>query len=296
MPVFLAWLLVVLIWSTTPLAIKISSMGTGFAFAVLLRMLVGVVAIVPLLWLLRIPFPLHGRARQSYLAGGLGLFGTMVCVYWSAGFVTSGLISVLFGLSPLITGLFAVLWLGESLWRRERALGMALGVLGLVVIFHADLHLAQGGLPGVLGVLAGVGMQAASLVWVKRIADDSPPLATTLGILLVSLPLFLLVWLLTGAAVPQQPAPLAVGAIVYLGLAGSVAGFALYYYIIKHMETGKITLITLVTPVLSLLLGHWLNHEMVGLHVWLGAGLIGTGLLVHQWRDFAVLLRRVVGG
>jgi drug/metabolite transporter (DMT)-like permease len=79
-------------------------------------------------------------------------------------------------------------------------------------------------------------------------------------------------------------------AIVYLGVFGSVLGFALYYYIIKHMEAGKVALITLVTPVLALLLGSWLNGESVPLRVWLGAGCITLGLALHQasaWRDAA---------
>ena len=67
-----AYLGIVLIWSTTPLAIQWSTQGTGFAFAVLARMLIGVVVAALLLTVWRIGLPLHARARRAYLVGGLG--------------------------------------------------------------------------------------------------------------------------------------------------------------------------------------------------------------------------------
>jgi len=85
--------------------------------------------------------------------------------------------------------------------------------------------------------------------------------------------------------------PRAAGAIVYLGVFGSVIGFALYYYVIKHLETSKVALITLITPVIALLLGHWLNGEIIGLRLWIGTALILLGLGVHEWTMLAGLLR-----
>ena len=57
----------------------------------------------------------------------------------------------------------------------------------------------------------------------------------------------------------------------------------LYFYMIKHMETGHIALMMLVTPVMALLLGHGLNHEEVLPQVWLGTISILLGLGLHRW-------------
>ena len=252
------------------------------------RILSGFAAPAAVLAVGRTGLPLHRRARASYLAGGLGMFGAMTLTYWGAQYIHSGLVSVLFGLTPLITGLLALLWLEEEALTRAKIAGMLLGLSGLAVIF-GDSHEMGGAhaLAGVLALLAAVTLYSASLVWVKRIGDDSPPLATTAGTLVVALPLFALVWLGTDGHVPNAVPPRAGAAIVYLGVFGSVVGFALYYYVIKHMETGKVALITLVTPVLALLLGSTLNGEHVGVRVWLGAACIGTGLAVHQWQTLA---------
>lgn len=279
-----AFLTVVAIWATTPLAIKWSAVGSGYAFAVMARMMIGVVLALALIALWRIGLPLHARARRSYLVAGLGLFGGMYCTYWGAQYINSGMVSVLFGLAPLITSLFAALWLGESALRPARIAGMLLGLAGLAVIF------ATGGtldgtrtLAGMAALLVAVTIYSITLVWVKRIGDDSPPLATTAGSLLVATPLFTLMWWLTGGEVPMDAPPRALAAIVYLGVFGSVLGFALYYYVIKHAEAARVALITLVTPVLALMLGSVLNGEQVSVRVWIGTGLICLGLALHQW-------------
>lgn len=288
-----AYLTVILIWSTTPLALKWSVQGVDFAFAVAARMAIGLTLTTLILAVWRVGLPLHRRARQSYLAAGLGLFGAMSLTYWGAQYIHSGLISVLFGLSPLITGLMALFWLEGETLTPAKLTGMLLGLAGLAAIFGdsgemAGAHAAA----GVAALLVAVVVYSGSLVWLKRIGDNSPPLATTAGSLAVALPLFGLVWWAAGGQVPTAMPARAGAAIAYLGVFGSVLGFALYYYVIKHLEAGKVSLITLVTPVMALLLGNLLNGEAVSGRVWFGTAGIGLGLTLHQWQALADLAGR----
>lgn len=102
--------------------------------------------------------------------------------------------------------------------------------------------------------------------------------------MLIALPFFCAEWMFAGGGtVPAEFSDRAFAAIVYLGIVGSVLGFALYYYLIKHMEAGRIALITLVTPVLALLLGSYLNGEVVLPQVWAGTASILFGLALHRW-------------
>lgn len=278
-----AFVSVILIWSTTPLAIKWSALGVGFSFAVLARMSIGALLCVVLLAAFRVRFPWHRRARLAYLASGTSMFGAMALTYWSSQYVSSGMISVLFGLSPLITSLGAALWLKEETLTPHKLAGMLLGLAGLLLVFHGGLGLGGGAGPGVVALFLAVVTQSLGLVWLKRIGDDSPPLATTLGSLVVALPLFFAAWWLADGHWPATLPQRAVMATLYLGVFGSVLGFALYFYMIKHMEAGRIALITLITPVLALLLGHGLNHEQVLPQVWLGTASIMLGLCLHRW-------------
>jgi len=285
-----AYLTVILIWATTPLAIKWSAQGVGFSFAVASRMAIGLVVAGLIIAIWRVGLPLHRRARMSYLVGGLSLFGAMTLTYWGSQYIHSGLISVLFGLSPLVTGVLALLWLKEEALTPKKLLGMLLGLVGLAVIF-GDTHEMGGShaVAGVTALLAAVLVYSSGMVWIKRIGDDSPPLATTAGALAVSLPLFGMVWWLMDGHIPAAIPARAEAAIVYLGVFGSVLGFALYYYVIKHMETGKVSLITLVTPVIALLLGSLLNGEDVSMRVWIGVICIVLGLAIHQWQSLVAL-------
>ena len=280
-----AFVSVILIWSTTPLAIKWSALGIGFSFAVFSRMAVGMLLCAVLLAIFRIPFPMHRNALHAYLAGGLSMFVAMALTYWSSQFVSSGMIAVLFGLSPLITSLGAALWLKEEALTTSKLAGMSLGVLGLLLVFRGGLGLAEGSALGLFALFMAVVSQSLGLVWLKRIGDDSPPLATTMGILIVSLPLFFAAWWALDGHVPEDVTERSAAATLYLGTFGSVLGFALYYYLIKHMDTGRVALITLITPVLALLLGHGLNNEAVLPQVWLGTASIVFGLCIHRWGE-----------
>ncbi|MDP1682567.1 MAG: DMT family transporter, partial [Burkholderiales bacterium] len=246
-----AFISVVMIWSTTPLAIKWSALGAGASFAVLARMVIGTLLCALLLWALRVRFPLHRKARLTYLAAGLSMFGAMSLTYWSSQRVNSGLISVLFGLSPLMTSLGAAYWLKEEALTPSKLAGMGLGLTGLALVFHSSLALGPGALLGIGVLLIAVLLQSLGMVWIKRIGDDSSAVAINLGTLLVALPLFFVVWWVMDGQWPAQITARAGAAIVYLGVFGSVLGFALYYYMIKHMEAGSVALIMLITPVIA---------------------------------------------
>lgn len=280
-----AFIAVVMIWSTTPLAIQWSTLGTSFGFAVFSRMVIGVVLCALLLAALRIRMPWRRGARLTYLAGGVGLFVAMTLTYWSSQYISSGLISVLFGLSPLMTSVIAAYWLDEEALTPAKLAGMLLGVLGLTLVFHHNLNLGPHAFAGIAALLGAVLAQSASMVAIKRIADQGSPVATNLGTLVVALPLFGATWWVSDGQLPAAMPERAAMAIVYLGLFGSVLGFVLYYYLIKHLATAQVALITLITPVLALWLGHALNQEVVSLDVWLGTGGILLGLSLHQWGD-----------
>lgn len=285
MPIVAAFLAVILIWSTTPLAIQWSSEGGGFLFGVAARMWLGALFCLVFMGLFSVPLPRHRTALRTYLAAGLGIYGALSCVYWSAQFIPSGLISVIYGLTPLVTGLLAALWLQERAFSPARIAGMLLGFVGLLVVFGAGILDKPLAFAGMLGVLLSVVLHSISSVWVKRIGAGIPPMAVAGGGLLVAAPLYLLTWLLLGGHAPQALTTRAALAILYLSLMGSVAGFVLFYYLLQHLSASRTALITLIAPVIALSLGQLLNHEQIAPRIACGAALILAGLAMHQWGD-----------
>ncbi|MCP4995443.1 MAG: DMT family transporter [Gammaproteobacteria bacterium] len=294
MSVGFSYIAVILIWSTTPLAIKWSGEGSGFLFGVTGRMVLGAVLALVVMQLMRLPFPWHRRARRTYLVAGLGIYSAMLCVYWAAQFIPSGWISVIFGLTPITTSLMAVIWLDEGRLSVTQLAGMLLGVAGLMVIFGSGFALGEQGIYGVFGVLAATLLHSTSSVWVKRLNRGLHGMAVTTGGLMVAAPLLLLTWFLTNAQWPVVVLERAIYSILYLGIVGSVVGFSLYFYILRQVSATRVALITLITPVTALLLGNLFNGELIEMEVWLGTGLILTGLLCFEvgdrWRKRRVVL------
>jgi drug/metabolite transporter (DMT)-like permease len=285
-----AYLGVILIWSTTPLAIQWSAQGASFSFAVMARMLIGLAICLVLLVATRTAFPFTAAARRLYAISGLSMFMAMLLTYWGALHIPSGLISVIFGLSPLVTGVFAALWLSERTLTPLRLAGLGLALAGLWLIFGQPWPGDGQATLGTAAVVAGMTLQALGLVWIKRLNLRASALAITTGSLGVAVPLFVLAWLIADSArLPPDTTLRAGAAIVYLGVLGSVVGFTLYYYVIKRLDAGRVALIMLVTPVAALLLGQMLNQERIPAVGWAGIALIGAGLLLYEWQALRAL-------
>jgi len=282
MSVPMAYIGVILIWSTTPLAIAWSSEDAGFLFGVTSRMIIGALLALIVAALLGSGMQWKRRAMQAYIISGLGIYGAMLSVYWAAQYIPSGWISLLFGLSPLFTAVMAYFWLDGEPLTRSRLAGMLTGLAGLAVVFSSSLNLDTHAAYGVAGVLLSGLIHSASAVWVKRIDAQLPAIVLTSGGLAFAAPLFLITWLIT-----QQPLPAGITdrtavSIAYLALFGSVLGFALYYYVLRHVEATRVSLMALMSPVLALALGHILNGEPLTPDILIGTALILSGLAMFE--------------
>ncbi|MCG6934565.1 MAG: DMT family transporter [Proteobacteria bacterium] len=278
-----AYIGIIIVWSTTPLAIKWSSDGVGFLFGVTSRMLLGATVCSLIMLVLMRKLPWHRAARQTYLAAGLGIYGAMMCVYWGAQYIPSGLISVLFGLSPILTGILAAVWLGESGLTPGKLIGIVFGITGLILIFGTGIKLGEGAGYGILAVLVSVAIHSTSTVWVKSISARLPALEVVNGGLLVAAPLYLLTWWMFDGVLPAEIPQHAVVSIIYLAIIGSVLGFFMFYYVLRHIDASRVALVTLITPVMALFIGQIFNHESIAPVVWIGTCCILLGMSVYQW-------------
>jgi len=283
-----AYLAVIVIWSTTPLAIKWSAEGPGFIAGVTSRMLIGTVICLVLVKLLRVVVPWHRKAMYAYAAGSLAVFGGMLSVYWGAQFINSGLVALLFGLTPLAITVISVSMGTESRPGSLKLLGILTALCGLacIVLLDNDAHdLTEKSIYGMIAVFMGMLMHSVSTVWIKQVGQTMPALAMTTGSLLFSMPLYLIVWWLVDGTIPENVPEHAIASIIYLGIFGSVLGYMFYFYTLRHVSASNVGLIPLITPVTALLIGQALNSEAVTAIMWIGTSLIILGLSMHQWEQ-----------
>lgn len=282
MSLYAAFAGVVLIWSTTPLAIQTSLQGQSMTFAVASRIWLGAMVCWCVLRWKRQPFLWHRTAWLKYGAASVGIFGGLSLTYWSAHYIPSGLISVLYGMSPLVTALLSYLLLGERIsWIRWGS--MLIGVLGLWLVFKGGLTLEADAVKGILGILCALLCFCLSGVLVKRIETPMTGLQTTTGTLTLASLLYLVLWLVLDGQTPVLQLNSALLATLYLAIMGSVFGFIWYYYLLSNWPATKLALVTLITPVFALYIGTALNQEHLNQDVWWGSIVIMSGLLLFQW-------------
>lgn len=286
MQVSVAYLAVLLIWSTTPLGIVWSSESINPTMAVLLRMLIAVMLGSLIIYIKKISLPWHKQALRLYSYSALGIFGGMLFSYLAAGYLSSGVLSLVFGLSPVLSAIFAQRILSEPKIIPSKKVAMMVSFIGLAIVCSDSFSLQGDGIYGLIFVFIAVTLFSLSGVLVKSISLAIHPMATTVGALSIATPLFFIAWLLLdGTADVNQWQVKSIWATLYLGVFGSLIGFFAYFYVLQRLTASTVALITLITPVIALTLGSVLNNEVLNNKILFGALLVITGLALYHWGE-----------
>lgn len=278
----LAYIGIIIIWSTTPLAVKWSAEEAGYIFGVLSRMAIAAALCQVLVISLRSEWKWHKRALAMYTLSGFNICVSMILIYWGAQTISSGLIALLFGLMPLITGVFAAIVLKEKSLTPQKLFGIATAFVGLMIIFYSKQTATEGYMLAIAAVLSAITWHSFSTVLFKRYASDLPIISVTTGSIWASVIMLSVVWWFNDAPLPETVSILGWGSILYLSIIATVIGFMIYFYILKRIEASKIALIPLITPVFALLIGQYFNSEQADNRIWWGASLIIGGLSFYQ--------------
>jgi drug/metabolite transporter (DMT)-like permease len=272
--------LVALLWGLNFLAVRIGLDHYPPFFLSALRFLVLAVPVV-----LFVPRP---RVQLRWLlAYGLGFgavqFGLLFLAIDSG--MPSGQASVVVQASAPLTVLLGALTLGERLARRQLA-GIGLAVLGMTVI-AVERSRSAALLPLILTLLAALGWAVGNLA--SRRARPDHPLRFALWMAVVPpLPLLALSalkegpatgWRALGSSFSADGWPGLV-ALLYIALAGSVAGSGIWTGLLKRYEAGLVAPFSMLVPVVGVTVGWlFLDESMSG---WSLAGSVAVvaGVLV----------------
>lgn len=289
MQVSVAYLAVLLIWSTTPLGIVWSSESISPTMAVLLRMLIAVVLGAMIVFIRNIELPWHKQAIRLYSFSALGIFGGMSFSYLAAGYLSSGILSLVFGLAPVISAILARRILAEPKISLLRKISMLVSFIGLGLVCAVNFSLSGDSIYGLVYILIAVFLFSLSGVLVKSVSLAIHPMATTVGALTLALPLFIINWLLLDGSIDTSQWQLrSVWATIYLGVFGSLIGFFAYFFILQRLTASTVALITLVTPIIALTLGALLNDEVINSKLIFGAMLVMLGLAIYHWGEVLI--------
>ena len=277
--------LLVFIWATTPLAIVWSVTDLHPMWALVLRFFIALPLALSVLLLLKVKFPIHKVALSSYVAGSLSLIGSQIFTYAATPYLSSGLIALMFGLAPIMAGLIGSFGFQQKLASLQW-LGMGTSIIGLAMIClsGSQKHVQP---IGIVLMLMSVFAYSLSIFLVKKINADVQPMAQATGSILVStiLAILLLPWIWQHAPT-HIPSTKSLLALTYTVVMASLIAMFCYFKLVQNLKATTLSLTTVMTPMLAILIGAYLNHEQLSAQVFVGASIILLGLCLYFYKDF----------
>lgn len=217
--------------------------------------------------------------RHLVLAQGvLNFAGSYGIVYWTETRLPSGLVSVLWAVYPMMMAAVGHLLLPGERLRGRQWMGMAVGLVGVAVLFQTDLARIEGaGLVGLVLLLSPLASAVGTALVKRDGAGVSSLLLNRNGMVLGALLLGLLALAVEGDA-PAHWTPRALASIAYLSLMGTCLTFGLYYWAMRYAPAYQLSLIAYVTPVIALALGSLVRGERVTPGLLAGGALVLAGV------------------
>ena len=276
---------VVIIWSLTPLAAVWTVQEIHWAWGLFIRFSLAIPIALLCLRFFRLKLIFSKKAVLSYCAGAIGLFGSMAFCYMGADKVPSAIISIIYGTSPLVSGLISSFLLGRERFSVWQWLGLGIALVGMSFTLGLSSSGFQLNRIGIVLELIAMLFYVLSTFAVKSVGAHIPPITQMTGATLVSwvgyvclLPFF---WSHLPTEFPSLKISLAV---FYSAVFSSVLAMIFYYQLIKILQPTTVLLITIITPVLATFWGTWFNHEQLSSHLILGLTLLCLGLLMYSRR------------
>jgi drug/metabolite transporter (DMT)-like permease len=281
MPRPLVWTLyglLVLIWSSTWVAIKIGLddmpplLSAGIRFAI---------AGGGLLVLARsMRRPLRTDAQLATVLGLLPFAAAYGLIYWGEQYVPSGLAAVLFGVMPLYAATIAAFALPDEPLRARLLAGIAVAIAGLALAFDQSLSLGDARWAALAATACAVAPLASAIgtVSIKRRAQRLDPIVLNGWAMLGGGVLLLATSAPTEDWASAVWSARAIGSIAYLAAVGSALTFVTLTILLRELPAVTMSYITLILPFGALAFGAALYDETITLAALGGAALVATGL------------------
>ncbi|HUP31504.1 MAG TPA: DMT family transporter [Gaiellaceae bacterium] len=237
---------------------------------------------------------LWNARRHLLVLGVLNAALPFWLIAWGEQHIDSGLAAVVQASVPIFNALLVLRFLPHERLSRTRALGLAVGILGVGVV--TGIH-PEGGWLAVAGALAVVGSSlayASAGVYGQKAVSGTPGPVLAAGSMLVG------GLILTPVAVFQIPDAVpsweATGSVLALALAGTAFAQLVLFRMLALHGSARLSLVTYLMPGFALAYGALLLDERItftmlaGLLLILGGVALASGAVRMQRRD-AVTVR-----
>lgn len=214
-------------------------------------------------------------------AGGFSIGLTNAFLFVGQQYASSAIGAIVFSLNPILTPVFAAVLLRDEALSRRAAAGMAIGLLGVVLVVNPTPEsLLAGGL-GKLLLLGGAASAALGSVLIRRADGDLPSTTRTawafpLGALLTHAlaaangeTLSQVTWTTTGVA-----------ALAFVGVFAGAVAFIAYFTLLDDAGPTHANLVFYLVPLAATVGGWAILGETVSAFTVLGFLVVFTGFAV----------------
>ena len=271
----------VAIWGSTWIAITYQLGRVAPEASVFYRFLVASAVVFAYCLARRLPLRYSWREHAWIALLGVTMFSvSYIFVYYAEAHVVSGLVAVGYSASPLLGMLGMRLFFGTPM-TGALALGSALGIGGITLVFWPQLAGFQGDGDAALGALftalAVVVSSLGSLV-AHRNQQARLPLWQSLAWGMLYGALFsLAVTLASGKTLGFEATPRYVLSLLYLAVLGSVLAFAGYLTLIKRVGAARAGYIGVMVPIVALIVSAFFEGFRWHALTWVGIAVSVAG-------------------
>jgi drug/metabolite transporter (DMT)-like permease len=263
------------VWGASYMFIKLALEDFSEGAIVCIRTALGAAVLLALAQQWGALAPLRGRWRWLVVLSLVQVVGPFLLITFGENHVNSQLTGILVSAAPIFTALLALGFDHSERSSGWGAVGIVVGMIGVVLLFGLDLSGSGDEIVGgLMIVLASLGYAVGAML-VKHRLPGAPPVglagANMALSALFTLPLAL-------AALPDHaPTFKAVGALVLLGAAGTGIAFLWFYTLIAEVGPQRASIIAYIAPGFSVVYGVVLLGEGFSLAAVAGLALILAG-------------------
>jgi drug/metabolite transporter (DMT)-like permease len=202
----------------------------------------------------------------------------------AAGFLPSGVLSVIFATAAIMGAFNQRLFFGKALSGRI-LLGAVLGVVGLLLLTWGSIVVADTTKVGILLVLPFLGtylFSLGNLVSARLSQDDDLPNVVAYGMVYGTVICFA-ICLALGLPFPIPNDLVYLGSLAYLAVFATVLGFIAYLSLVNREGVARASYATVLFPIVAMLVSTWFEGFQWTLLAILGVALaLGGTVLVFS--------------
>ncbi|CNB64294.1 DMT family transporter [Yersinia intermedia] len=272
----LLYLLVVLIWGTTWIAITLQQQGdVAITVSIFYRFALAAGTMMIVLLLARRLRQLAVHDHLFCVAQGICVFAfNFYCFYHAAAYISSGLESVIFSMAVLFNAINGMIFFRQRLSPNLLPASI-LGMIGIVALFWQDLTATQMApelLKGIgLSLLGTYGFSLGNMISSRHQRKGLDILSTNAYAMTYGAVAMGLFSLIQQHSFTLEFTPRYLGSLLYLAIFGSVIAFAAYFSLIGRIGASGAAYSTLLFPLVALTIStfyegyHWHLNAIIGL-------------------------------